>query len=338
MKLLILGGTTFLGRHLIESALKNGHEVTIFTRGRQTIDLSSEIEQLVGDRENNLTALKGRTWDRVIDTSGYVPWIVENSAKLLADSVKHYTFISSISVYSDLETPGIDEKTSVSIMTTKELEEVRTSGSHETIMNYYGALKYLCEEAAKQAMPERVLNIRPGLIVGQYDPTDRFTYWIDRISKGGEILCPGRSNKTVQFIHAGDLADWIIKASEKELIGEFNAAGPDYSLTMGELLEKCRDISCSNSSLIWVSEDFLLNNNVEPWSDMPLWIPDRFNIPGFLNADISKALKNGLSFKPLEEILLDTLNWARSRSNDYALKAGITASREEELLRLWHTR
>jgi 2'-hydroxyisoflavone reductase len=335
MKFLILGGTRFLGRHLINSALNDNHEVTIFTRGREKIDLNPEVEQLAGDRKNNLEALKGRTWDRVIDTSGYVPWDVESSAKLLADNIKHYTFISSMSVYSDSERPNINEATPVSTITKEELKEVKATESPDTIMEYYGALKYLCEEAAKKTMSGRVLNIRPGLIVGQYDPTNRFTYWVDRVSKGGEVLCPGRADKTVQLIHASDLAEWVIKASKNELIGEYNATGPDYNLTMEKLLEKCREVCSSNASLTWVNEDFLFDTNVQYWSHMPLWIPDRLNNPGFLAADISKALKEGLSFKPLVETILDTLSWAESQPKDYSLKAGITIEREKELLELW---
>lgn len=336
MRFLILGGTKFLGRHLVNSALKNNHEVTIFTRGREKVSLPSEVEQLIGDRGSNLDALKGRSWDRVIDTSGYVPWEVENSTGLLAPSIQHYTFISSISVYSDLEKNYIDETAPVLTMTDEQLKEVRALENRESVMKYYGELKYLCEEAAKKVLPGRVLNIRPGLIVGQYDPTDRFTYWIDRIAKGGEVLCPGRADKTVQFIHAGDLADFIIKASEKQLVGEYNVTGPNYCLTMGELLEKCRELIGVNSSLTWVSEDFLFNNNIQYWSEMPLWIPDRINSPGFLAVDISKALSNGLAFKSLEEIITDTLDWAKSRTKDYSFKAGITLEKEKELLALWH--
>lgn len=336
MKFLILGGTKFLGKHLINAALKQGHDVTIFTRGREKVELNPKVEQLIGDRTDNLEALKGRTWDRVIDTCGYVPWDVEKSTKFLAQSCDHYTFISSISVYSDLEKPNTNEETKVETMTSEELEEVRVDESRKAIMKYYGALKYLCEEAAKKEMAGRVLNVRPGLIVGQYDPTDRFTYWINRVSKGGEVLCPGRKDVFIQFIDAEDLAQWIVKASEKGIVGEYNATGPNYNLTMETLLEKCKEVSNSNGTFTWVSEDFLYDNKVQYWSDMPLWIPDNLNIPGFHTADISKALNEGLSFKPLEETILDTLNYAKSRPEDYKFRAGITDKKEEELLKLWH--
>lgn len=337
MRILIIGGTKFLGRHLIDSALKLGHEVTIFTRGREKTELSSDVEHLIGDRENNLEALLGRSWDRVIDTCGYTPWDVKKSTELLAGSAQHYTFVSSISVYSELGKPNINEETPVCTITNEELEAIKVSGTREVIMKYYGELKYLCEVEAKKAMPGRVLNVRPGLIVGKYDPTDRFTYWINRISRGGEILCPERKDNTVQFIHAGDLADWIIKACVKGIVGEYNATGPDYKLTMEGLLEKCKEVCNRKARLTWVSEDFLFKNNVKFWSDMPLWIPDRVDNPGFLSANLTKALKEGLVFRSLEKIILDTLNWDISRSTDYSLKAGISAEREKELLRLWNS-
>jgi len=222
MKYLIVGGTKFLGRHIIKAALKKGHDVTIFTRGRQKIELDSRVEQLTGDRNSNLESLKGRTWDRVIDTCGYTPWEVESTTKLLAHSCDHYTYISSISVYADLEKQKVNEKTKVETISEDELQKIKNSEIKDAIMLHYGALKYLCEEAAKKEMPGRVLNVRPGLIVGEFDPTDRFTYWINRISRGGEVLCPGRKDALVQFIDAEDLAQWIIKASEKAIVGEFN--------------------------------------------------------------------------------------------------------------------
>lgn len=338
MKYLILGGTKFLGRHIVNKALDQGHQVTIFTRGREKIDINTKVEHLIGDRANNLDTLKGRVWDRVIDTSGYVPWEVEKSARILADSCTHYTFVSSISVYSDLEKRNINEDSKIETMTKEELEEVRLDESGESIMKYYGALKHLCEEAAKKAMPGQVLNVRPGLIVGQFDPTDRFTYWIDRISKGKEVFCPGRKDALIQFINVEDLARWIVKASEEAIVGEYNATGPDYELTMEELLEKCKEVSKSNATLTWAQENFLFDNDVQYWSEMPLWIPDKLKIPGFLGADITKALKKGLRFKPLEETILDTLNWAKSRPTGYSFKAGITSDKEKELLKLWHSR
>lgn len=338
MKYLIIGGTKFLGRHIIKAALKEGHDVTIFTRGRQKVELDSRVEQLTGDRNSNLEALKGRKWDRVIDTCGYTPWEVESATKLLAQSCGHYTFISSISVYTDLEKPKVNEETKVETISADELQKIKNGEIKDAIMMHYGALKYLCEEAAKKEMPRRVLNVRPGLIVGEFDPTDRFTYWINKISKGEEVLCPGRKDALVQFINAEDLAQWIIKASEKAIVGEFNATGPNYNLTMEALLEKCKEVSKSNATLTWASEEFLLNNKVQYWSEMPLWIPDSINSPGFLDADITKALGEGLEFKSLEDTILDTLNYAKTREEAYSYKAGLSFEREKELLKLWDER
>ena len=206
MNILILGGTNFLGRHLINTALERGHEVTIFTRGRAKVEIPKEVEQLTGDRNGDLEALKGRYWDRVIDTSGYTPWELKASCELLKDKVKHYTFISSESVYEELDKPLVNEENRVEHIGEEDLKAVKEKGTKEAVMEHYGALKYLSEEEADRIMERRVLKVRPGLIVGEYDPTDRYTYWVHRIAQGGEILCPGDSKASVQFIDVKDLA------------------------------------------------------------------------------------------------------------------------------------
>ena len=189
MNLLILGGTVFLGRHLVEAALARGHAVTLFNRGQHNPDLFPEVERLRGDRDGDLQALEGRRWDAVVDTCGYVPRVVRASAEMLAPNVDHYTFISSISVYADTSKPGIDEQAPVGTLDDPTTEEVTGES--------YGPLKALCEQAAEAAMPGRVLNIRPGLIVGPHDPTDRFTYWVRRVAEGGEVLAPGNPHAPV---------------------------------------------------------------------------------------------------------------------------------------------
>ncbi len=218
MDLLILGGTGFLGRHLVERALAYGHRVTLFNRGLSGPDLFPEVETIRGDREGNLSALRGRRWDAVIDTCGYVPRVVRASAALLAGAVDHYTFVSSISVYSDAIEPGADEGAPVKELADPTVEEV----TGET----YGGLKALCERAAEEEMPGKVLNIRPGLISGPHDPTDRFTYWPRRISAGGEVLAPDRLERRVQFIDVRDLAVWIVKMSAERRTGTYNATDP----------------------------------------------------------------------------------------------------------------
>ena len=248
MDLLILGGTRFLGRHLVEAALGEGHRVTLFNRGLSGPDLFPGVEAISGDREGDLSSLMGRRWDAAIDTCGYVPRVVRASAGLLANSVDHYTFVSSISVYSEGIEPGADEAAPLQELADPAVEEV----TGET----YGALKALCERAAEEEMPGRVLNVRPGLISGPHDPTDRFTYWPRRISAGGEVLAPDRPERQVQFIDVRDLAAWMVEMSAEGKTGTYNATGPDYVLQMGKLLEECEAVG-GDAKIVWVSEEFL---------------------------------------------------------------------------------
>lgn len=331
MHILILGGTIFLGRALVEAALERGHEITLFNRGQTNPELFpnvENVEKLRGDREGDLAALEGRRWDAVIDTCGYVPRIVHRSAELLADAVAHYTFISTLSVYADVSKIGIDEEMPVATLADESIEKV----TGQT----YGPLKALCEQAAEAAMPGRVLTVRPGLIVGPHDPTDRFTYWPWRVAQGGEVLAPGQPERRIQFIDMRDLAGWIITMVERQTTGIYNADGPAEPLAMGELLRTCREVSDSDATFTWVSDPFLMDYQVQPWSDMPLWIrASDANTRGFFAFDCSKAIAAGLTFRPLEITVRDTLNWARGRSPDHQWRAGISRQREAELLRAW---
>jgi 2'-hydroxyisoflavone reductase len=265
MDLLILGGTGFLGRHLVEAALADGHRPTLFNRGLSVPGLFPEIEKIQGDRGGDLSPLLGRRWDAVIDTCGYVPRVVRASAGLLAGAVDHYTCVSSISVYSDDIEPGADEEAPVRELSDPTIEEV-TRGT-------YGGLKVLCERAAEEKMPGRVLNVRPGLISGPHDPTDRFTYWPRRISAGGEVLVPDHPERNVQYIDVRDLASWIVKMSGERQTGPYNATGPAYELQMGRMLEEFEAVSGTDAEFVWVSEDFLEENEVEPFTELPLWVP-----------------------------------------------------------------
>ena len=328
MRILILGGTAFLGRALVETALRRGHEITLFNRGQTNPGLFPEVEKLHGDRKVGLSLLRGRQWDAVIDTSGYIPRVVRQSAELLADLAGHYTFISSLSVYSDTSQPGIDESAPVGKLADESVEEV----NGET----YGPLKVLCEQAVEDAMPGRVLVIRPGLIVGPHDPTDRFTYWPYRVSRGGEVLAPGRPGRPVQFIDVRDLAEWNVRMTEAGHTGIYNADGPQKPMPMGELLETCKTVSESDARFIWVSETFLLDRNVGSWVEMPLWIPESdLDYAGFFAVDSSKAIAKGLSFRPVSETVQATLEWVASRPENHAWRAGITPEREAELLEAW---
>jgi 2'-hydroxyisoflavone reductase len=337
MKILILGGTRFLGRFLTENALQKGHEVTLFNRGKSDPGLFPEAEKLTGDRDGDLKALEGRTWDAVIDTSGYLPWAVRESAEVLRDAAGHYTFISSISVYNQLEEPGVDEHHSTGRLAPEKVAELKNKEVHQAISEHYGELKFLCEQEVELAFPKRNLTIRPGLIVGPYDFTDRFSYWVNRIAKGGEVLAPGKKDKEVQFIDVRDLAEWIIRMVEKQAIGTFNATGPESELTMEELLQECRETVQSDAELVWVDEEFLLESGVEGWSDMPLWIPDREKMDGFLAVDIQKALQAGLAFRPVNETIRDTLAWEETRTAADR-KAGLDAEKEKAVLDEWKRR
>lgn len=330
MKLLVLGGTIFLGRHIVDIALQRGYEVTLFNRGQHNNDLYPEVEKLRGDRNGDLEALKGRTWDAVIDTCGYIPRVVRDSAELLADAVDHYTFISSISVYQDFIKPGVSEDYPVAKLEDETVEQV----TGET----YGALKALCEEAAEAAMPGRVLNVRSGLIVGPNDPTDRFTYWVCRGAQGGEMLGPVEPEAALQIIHVRDQAQWILDMALARQNGVYNLTGPDYTLTFGELFRTIQQVSGSEIKPVWVNKEFLAEHEVQPWAEIPLWVPADSEVAYIDAVDISKALESGLTFRPLAETVRDTLEWAGTRPGDYILKAGLTAEREKELLSAWHSK
>ena len=329
MKVLILGGTVFLGRHLVEDALARGHEITLFNRGKRNPDLFPEVEKLQGDRDGDLASLAGRKWDVAIDTCGYVPRVVKASAELLSDAVEHYSFVSSLSAYKDFSTPDQDETAPVATMEDETVEEVTG--------DTYGPLKVLCEQAAERAMPGRVLNVRAGLIVGPYDQSDRFTYWPHRVALGGEVLAPGDPAAFVQFIDVRDLAACILTMAEKRKAGAYNVTGAPRTVSMANVLDESKRASGSNATFTWVSEEFLSENNVQPWMEMPLWIPGEEAI-GFNSASIAKATADGLTLRPLSETVRDTLAWDATRPADHVWKAGISAEREAELLSLWRSR
>jgi 2'-hydroxyisoflavone reductase len=324
MDLLILGGTRFLGRYLVEAALGGDHRVTLFNRGLSDPDLFPEVETIRGDRDGDLAALRGRRWDAVIDTCGYVPRVVRASAGLLADAVDHYTFVSSISVYPDNMGPGADEGAPVEELEDPTVEEI----TGET----YGGLKALCERAAEEEMPGRILNVRPGLISGPHDPTDRFTYWPRRVAAGGEVLAPDRPELRVQFIDVRDLAGWMVKMSAEQQTGTYNATGPAYELRMGKLLEECEAVG-GDAKIVWVSEEFLEENGVEPFTELPLWVPREYS--GMLAVDCGKAIAAGLTFRPVSETIRDVLEWDSKRAEP-DLAAGLEPEKERELLSAWH--
>ncbi|HEV8052918.1 MAG TPA: NAD-dependent epimerase/dehydratase family protein [Parachlamydiaceae bacterium] len=322
LKILILGGTHFLGLHLTEELQKNGHEVTLFNRGIQNPNIFPDIEQLHGDRDGNLEALRDRHWDAVIDTSGHVPRVVEQSAKLLAESTNHYTFISTIGVYKDFHKFGIDE--------TYPLAELKDIQDEVITEKNEGALKGLCEAVIHRYFPKNSLIIRPGLIVGPHDPTNRFTYWPIRISEGGEVLAPAR--QIVQFIDVRDLAKWIVQMVEQQAIGIYNATGTPISFN--NLLNECHRVTHSTSHINWVNDDFLIKEEVQDWSELPLWLSKERQMPGFMHINSQKAINTGLSFRPLTETILSTLQWNATRG-PVQLKAGLDRVKENNLLMAW---
>lgn len=328
MRLLVLGGTKFLGRALTETALEQGHAITLFNRGITAPDLFPGVEKIQGNRNEGLPVFHHRRWDAVIDTSGYTPRQVRSSADALRDHVDRYVFISSISVYADFSKPGVDEGAPV--------EVVDEASANENSPETYGARKALCEREVEKVYPGSALNIRPGLIVGPHDPTDRFSYWVYRVARGGTVLAPGRPGRAVQFIDVRDLAEWTIRMAGEHQHGIYNATGPSQQITMGQLLETMHQVSGGEARFEWVAETFLLEKQVEPWSQIPLWVPeiDEQN-GGFTQVDTRKALEAGLTFRPVSATVRDTLGWLNTRPDGQAWKAGLDGELEEELLRMW---
>jgi 2'-hydroxyisoflavone reductase len=334
LRVLILGGTAFLGPALVEQALEAGHRVTLFNRGKTAPDLFKGVEQvetLLGDRNNQLETLQGREWDLVIDTSGYVPRHVQLVAELLAPHVAHYVFISSISVYASFAKPN-DETSPVARLTDPAVEQI----TGET----YGGLKALCEEAAEKAMPGRVTNIRPGLIVGPRDRTDRFTYWPARVAAGGEVLAPGSPKDDVQWIDVRDLAAFVLRTGEQRVAGVFNACSAPGQFSIGALLDSCRRVSGSDAKFTWADSAFLAGQQVAPWSDMPVWIPpEGEEIAASMNST-QRAKAAGLQIRAVDDTVLATLEWHRQRPEEQRakLRSGLTAEREAAVLAAWHSK
>jgi 2'-hydroxyisoflavone reductase len=330
MRILILGGTRFAGRFFTLASRDAGHAVTLFNRGESEPGDIPGVEQLTGDRDCGLGPLEGREWDAVVDFCGFFPRVVRQSVDLLASNAGHYTFVSSMSVYSDETSPGGNEDSALATLADPTVEEI----TGET----YGGLKVLCEEEVRRGFPDRSLVIRPGLIVGPYDRSDRFTYWVRRIARGGEVLVPEPLDRAVQVIDARDLAEWMLRLVESAHTGTYNAVGPEPPHTMGLLVKTCREVAGSDASFTWVPERFLLDLGVVPWSDLPVvWMPEDEAFGAF-RADISRPVAAGLTFRPLEVTVGDTLEWDRSRPQDEPMKAGLTEARERELLEAWRTR
>lgn len=329
MRLLVIGGTRFLGRHFVEAALARGHAVTLFNRGRSNPGLFPGVETIVGDRDGELGALAGRTWDAVLDPSGYVPRVVRASAAMLAGRVRLYAFVSSISVYATPIAPGADESAPLAGLADPATETI----TGET----YGALKAACEREAVRAFGEHAVVVRPGLIVGPYDTTDRFPYWPRRLARGGDVLAPGDGRQPVQVIDGRDLAAWLLDLLERGTGGTYNATGPAEPVTLGGLLEGAALALGATSRLVWVDEAFLLERGVQPWTELPLWVPPEEG--GLDEVSIARALAAGLALRPLAETVRDTLAWDLARppgARDGS--PALTPGREAALLAEWRAR
>lgn len=329
MKILVMGGTLFLGKHIVERALKNGHEITLFNRGKHSPDLFPGIEKIRGDRDSGLDLLKNRKWDAVIDTSGYIPRIVGKSAEFFSKNVKSYVFISSISAYKDFSKPGITERSKLASLETEDKETL----TNET----YGALKALCEAEVRKHFPKGNIIIRPGLIVGPDDYSDRFTYWPVRIQKGGDIIIPRKTNYPIQFIDVRDLAGFIIRLIENDKKGIFNATGPADRFTFQELLDICIALTEKDVNLIKIPGKFLAGKLSENGCYLPLeeskgdWV-------GIEQVDCSKGINAGLKFRDVKKTVKDTLKWFGSLAEDHQMRAGLKPDIEKEIITEWKNR
>lgn len=333
LRLLILGGTGFTGPHQVAYAVSRGHQVTVFNRGRSNPGILPDgVEQLIGDRNDDLSALEGREWDVVIDIPATLPRWVRGTAQLLKDSVGRYVHVSSLGAYADNSQPGMDESAAVHVLEDPESEDVQ---------RYFGGLKAAAEQEARNAFGnDRTLVVRPGLIVGPGDQTDRFTYWPVRIARGGEVLAPGDPNDPVQIVDARDLSEFIIRLVEQGASGDFNVTGPEHQMGMGEMLTGIRDAIGADATFTWANVDFMELHQVMPWTQMPVWVPPVGPYAGFTRRSNRKAIEHGLTFRPFDDTVRATLAWFGTlpAERQAQLRAGISPEREAELLAAWHAR
>ncbi|HTR87681.1 MAG TPA: NAD-dependent epimerase/dehydratase family protein [Reyranella sp.] len=333
MRLLILGGTGLIGPFQVRYALSRGHQVTIFNRGRQKESWPGPVEELLGDRNGDLKALEGRDWDVCIDNPTTLPVWVRDAARVLKGHVGRYIFISTISAYAAND-KAADESAPLATYTGADAmaETIQTLGANGRL---YGPLKAESErEALKQYGEAATTIVRPSLIVGPDDGTDRFTYWPVRLARGGEILAPGDGSDPVQFIDARDLAEWTVRLAEQRTVGAFNAGGPAQPMTMRQMLEGIAEGLHAEPRITWAPLAFLKENKVFAWSNMPVWIPGQGETFGFHRRNLGRALAQGLTYRPLPVTAADTLAWFRTLSAERQakLRAGLVATREDELL------
>ncbi len=338
-RLLILGGTGFIGPNMVRYAVERGHEVSIFTRGRSTAQLPEGVEHLIGDRNDDHTALEGRTWDVVLDNNAQDYRWVQKSTELLKDAAQQYIFVSSISAY-DLEGGfgwGAKDRILMEPIVDEGYKRISPpEGWSDGDDAGYGLMKTLSEDIAHAAFPDRTTVVRPGLIVGPGDRTDRFTYWPVRIDEGGEVLAPGNPMHSNQIIDQRDLTEWIVRLAETGTTGDFNGTGPGYRLTMGEMLEQIGTIATNEFEFTWVTEDFLEAQGVTPWSDLPTWIPG----DPLMFVTVQAAIDAGLTYRSIPLTARDTLEWDKTRPAEERANRlfGWSREREREVLDAWHAK
>ncbi|HEY0646527.1 NAD-dependent epimerase/dehydratase family protein [Phenylobacterium sp.] len=332
MRILILGGTGFIGPHQVRHALSRGHKVTVFNRGRRPDDFPPEVEELVGDRNtSDLKALEGKTWDVCIDNPTTLPFWVRDAAKVLKGNVGHYLFVSTMSVYATQDRPGEDETAPTAAYAGADAFAERGPAKPEL----YGPLKAVSEtEARSQFGAGATTIVRPGLIVGPGDETDRFTYWPVRLARGGEVLAPGDGSDPILYVDARDLAEWTIRLVEQRTAGTFNAIGPARPLTTKGLLDGVAKGVGAKPTYVWAPADWLAEKNVNGWSDLPVWLPGQGRTAGFHRRSNAAAINAGLTLRPLETTAADTLAWWKTLPEERRAKprTGLSPERETALL------
>lgn len=337
--LLVLGGTRFLGPAVVDAALERGYEVTLFNRGRSNPHLYPDLEKLRGDRDTgDLDALKGRSFDVVVDTSAYLPAHARAVGEILAENVGHYVVISTCSVYAQGEEQIVTEDSPVMSISDEDIDKVKRIGDVYRVGGgqYYGPLKVLCERALEELMPGRVTSLRPGVIAGRDDPSDRLPYWVVRPTQGGEVLVPNVPDLGIQFTDVRDLGEFSVDFAEQRKAGIFNSIGFKDTLTLKELVHACRDVMEVECSFTWVDEDFLLERQVRPFVELPFWLP----APYARRFENKKGLAAGMRFRPISETIRETADWHfEERGADYRWRTyGMQPEREKALLEEWHAR
>ena len=337
LRILILGGTGFTGPFQVRYAISRGHKVTVFNRGRtHPGELPKEAEQLIGDRNGQLDALKGKTWDVVIDNPATLPVWVRDAGQILKGNAERYVYISSTAVYADTSKQGMDETAPLVKYTGADALKETSATMRASNFALFGPLKAQSEAEAEKCFPNKTLVIRPGYIVGPGDESDRWTYWPVRVERGGEVLAPGSPSDPMQIIDARDLAEWTIRMVEQGAVGAFNATGPKSRLNMGRMLNDIKKTTRSDARFTWVPDEFLKAQNMI--DEFPIWTSSKGPYISYLTTNIDKALKHGLTFRSLSDTTRATLEWFRKQTpaRQLRMRAGIKPQRESEVLAAWH--